>query len=135
MKNLIKLYLNDVGLLSSVLFGTNINAIIEDVWSINLGSLYETFVAMELSAHNHPLFYYDNRDKGEVDYLINDYDRLSVLPIEVKSGRDYQIHSSLRKMVGDNEYAIGKGVVLSNSPEVKVVGNIQYLPIYYAMFL
>lgn len=38
-------------------------------------------------------------------------------------------------MVGDNEYAIGKGVVLSNSPEVKVVGNIQYLPIYYAMFL
>lgn len=67
MKNLIKLYLNDVGLLSSVLFGTNINAIIEDVWSINLGSLYETFVAMELSAHNHPLFYYDNRGKGEVD--------------------------------------------------------------------
>lgn len=134
-KNLIKLYLNDVGLLSSVLFGTNINAIIEDVRSINLGSLYETFVAMELSAHNHPLFYYDNRDKGEVDYLINDYDSLSVLPIEVKSGRDYQIHSSLRKIVGDNEYAIGEGVVLSNSPDVKVVGNIQYLPIYYAMFL
>lgn len=38
-------------------------------------------------------------------------------------------------MVGDNEYAIGEGVVLSNSPDVKVVGNIQYLPIYYAMFL
>lgn len=29
-------------------------------------------------------------------------------------------------MVGDNEYAIGEGVVLSNSPDVKVVWNIQY---------
>ena len=117
------------------MFGTNINAINEDVRSINLGSLYETFVAMELSAYNHTLLYYDNSDKGEVEYLINDYDSLFVLPIEVKSGRDYQIHSSLRKMVGDNEYAIGEGVVLSNSPDVKVGGDIQHLPIYYAMFL
>lgn len=54
-KNLIKLYLNDVGLLSAVFFGTNINAVSGDVRSINLGSLYETFAAMELSAHKHPL--------------------------------------------------------------------------------
>ena len=134
-KNLIKLYLNDVGLLSAVLFGTNVNAVSGDVRSINLGSLYETFAAMELSAHKHPLFYYDNRAKGEVDFLINDYDNLSVLPIEVKSGRDYQIHSSISNMTREDAYGIGRAVVLSSDPNVSRKGKIIYLPVYDLMFL
>ena len=134
-KNLIKLYLNDVGLLSSVLFGSNITAVQCDVRSINLGALYETLVAMELSAHGHSLFYYDNRAKGEVDFLINDYERLSILPVEVKSGRDYQIHSSLSNMMVDASNGITCGIVLSNSPVIKRKGKIIYLPIYDVMFL
>ena len=134
-KNLLKLYLNDVGLLSAVLFGTNINAVSGDVRSVNLGALYETFAAMELSAHKHPLFYYDNRAKGEVDFLINDYNSLSVLPVEVKSGRDYQIHSSISNMVRDDAYGIKRGIVLSSAPEVSGKGNIVYLPVYDLMFL
>ena len=76
-KNLLKLYLNDVGILTSVLYGNNIRAVLDDERSINLGSVYETVVASELIAHGYKLFYYDNRDKGEVDYLIDDYDSLS----------------------------------------------------------
>ena len=134
-KNLIKLYLNDVGLLSSVLFGPNLDAILDDSASINLGALYETLVAMELSSHGHQLFYYDNRAKGEVDFLINDYNKLSILPIEVKSGRDYQIHSSLTNMLKGEAGQAQEGLVLSNSAEVKRRGKILYLPIYQVMFL
>ena len=36
-------------------------AILDDVKSINLGSVYESVVASELAAHGHRLFYYDNR--------------------------------------------------------------------------
>ena len=63
--------------------------------SINLGSVYETVVASELMAHGYKLFYYDNRNKGEVDYLIDDYDSLSTVPIQVKSGKNYTIHRAL----------------------------------------
>lgn len=67
-------------------YNTNIRAILDDEKSIKLGSIYESDVASELIAHGYNLFYYDNRSKGEVDYLIDDYDSLSVVPIEVKSG-------------------------------------------------
>lgn len=134
-KNLLKLYLNDVGILSAILYGTNIRAILDDVKSINLGSVYESVVASELAAHGHRLFYYDNRSRGEVDYLIDDYDSLSVVPIEVKSGKDYTVHSALNTFVKNEDYHITKAYVLSNTREIKTKGKIIYIPIYFVMFL
>lgn len=61
MKNLLKLYYNDVGLLTNRLYANNIKPLLEDIKSINLGSVYESVVAQELKAHGHKLFYYDNR--------------------------------------------------------------------------
>ncbi|MBR5825178.1 MAG: ATP-binding protein [Paludibacteraceae bacterium] len=133
-KNLLKLYLNDVGLLTNILYRNNIQAIMEDRCSVNLGSVYECVVASELKAHGHNLFYYDNKSKGEVDYLIDDYDALSVAPIEVKSGKDYTIHSALYQFVTNEDYHINCGYVLSNEREVKIVDKIIYMPIYYVMF-
>ena len=133
-KNLLKLYLNDVGLLTNILYRNNIQAIMEDRCSVNLGSVYECVVASELKAHGHNLFYYDNKSKGEVDYLIDDYDALSVAPIEVKSGKDYTIHSALNQFVTNEDYHINCGYVLSNEREVKMVDKIIYMPIYYVMF-
>lgn len=133
-KNLLKLYLNDVGILSGILYGNNIRAVLENNRSINLGSLYETAVAMELTAHGYNLFYYDNRHKGEVDYLIDDYKSLSVVPIEVKSGKDYTVHSALNSFVNTPEYHINKAIVLSNERKVSHKGKITYMPIYYIMF-
>ena len=133
-KNLLKLYLNDVGILSGILYGNNIRAILDDQRSINLGSVYETVVASELVAHGYRLFYYDNRSKGEVDYLIDDYESLSAVPIEVKSGKDYTVHSALNTFVSNEDYHIQKAFVLSNEREVSTNGKITYLPIYYVMF-
>ena len=134
-KNLLKLYLNDVGLLTNIFYGTNINAILSETKSVNLGSVYETVVATELIAHGYNLFYYDNKDKGEVDYIIDDYQNLSTLPIEVKSGKDYSIHSALNNLVSNDAYNIQKAYVLSNERLVKQKGKIIYLPIYYVMFI
>lgn len=133
-KNLLKLYLNDVGILTGILYGNNIRAVLNDERSINLGSVYETVVASELIAHGHKLFYYDNRSKGEVDYLIDDYDSLSAVPIEVKSGKDYTVHSALNTFVQNEDYHIKKAFVVSNERNVKQNGKITYIPIYYIMF-
>lgn len=134
-KNLLKLYLNDVGLLTAVLYRNNVNAILNDEAGINLGSVYECVVATELAAHDNALFYYDNRTRGEVDYLIDDYKSLSVVPLEVKSGKDYKRHSALSRFVTTPDYKIQRGYVLSNSREVESDGKIMYIPIYYCMFL
>lgn len=133
-KNLLKLYLNDVGLLTNILYRTNIRAILDDVKSINLGSVYESVVASELKAHGFTLYYYDNRTKGEVDYLIDDYESLSTVPLEVKSGKDYTVHSALNHFVSNEDYNVKMGYVLSNEREVVKKDKITYLPIYYIMF-
>ena len=134
-KNLLKLYLNDVGILSGIYYKNNIKAIMTDVKSINLGAVYETVVAQELKAHGFALHYYDNKKNGEVDFIIDDIDNLSNIPIEVKSGKDYKIHSALDKFLSNKDYNIKKAYVFSNEPKVYTENNITYLPIYYVMFL
>ncbi len=133
-KNLLKLYLNDVGLLTNILYRHNVRAILDDQKSINLGTVYESVVASELKAHGYKLFYYDNKLRGEVDYLIDDYDDLAVVPIEVKSGKDYTVHSALNHFMETGDYHINKGYVLSNERQIMTKGKIIYLPIYFVMF-
>lgn len=133
-KNLLKLYLNDVGVLTNILYKNNINAILNDENSINLGAVYESVVASELKAHGYNLFYYDNKANGEVDFLIDDYDNLTVLPLEIKSGKNYTIHSAINKFLSNKDYNVKKGYVLSNERIIFQKENIIYLPIYYIMF-
>ena len=133
-KNLLKLYFNDVGIFTSILYGPNIRAILDNEKSINLGSVYENVVASELIAHGSRLFYYDNRSKGEVDFLYDDYENLSAVPIEVKSGKDYIVHSALHNLLKNESYHIQKAYVLSNERQIKVKGKIIYMPIYFIMF-
>ncbi len=133
-KNLLKLYLNDVGILSGIFYRNNIKAVMSDDRSINLGSVYETVVAQELKAHGYDLYYYDNKKNGEVDYLIDDADNLSNIPIEVKSGKDYTVHSALDRFLSNDEYNIKRAYVLSNEQRVYTKEGITYIPIYYVMF-
>lgn len=134
-KNLLKLYLNDVGIFTALLYQNNINAILNDELGINLGAVYECAVAQELRAHGFALYYYDNKQHGEVDFLVDDFSALSVVPLEIKSGKDYYVHSALNHFVSNEEYGIRKGIVFSNSGEVSKKGKIVYMPIYYIMFM
>lgn len=133
-KNLLKLYLNDVGLLSALYYRNNIKAIMDNIKSINLGSIYETVVAQELKAHGYDLYYYDNKKNGEVDFLIDDVDNLSNIPIEVKTGKDYSVHSALTRFLSMDEYNVKRAYVLSNEQKVYTNDGITYIPIYYIMF-
>ncbi len=75
------------------------------------------------------------KTKRERAFLIDDFDCLSAVPVEVKSGKDYTIHSALNTFVKNEDYHVKKALVLSNEREVKVDGKITYMPIYYTMFL
>lgn len=134
-KNFIKLYLNDPGLLTSILYGMDSLAILQDKASVNLGAVYESAVAAQLASNGHKLYYFDNKKKGEVDFLVNDRKEQTVLPIEVKSGRDYMIHSAISRMIETADYGVKRGIVLSNSRTEPQHPPILHLPIYYAMFL
>ena len=134
-KNLLKLYLNDVGLLTGLLYRNNIRPVLDDICSINLGSVYENVVAQELRAHGHKLFYYDNRKQGEVDYLIDDHTAMSAYPVEVKSGKDYTVHSALNNLLKNPDYNILAATVISNERKIYQDGKVTYMPVYFVMFM
>lgn len=134
-KNLLKLYMSDIGLLTGILYHNDVLPIMNDKCGVNLGSVYENVVAQELKAHGFKLYYYDNKKNGEVDFLIDIVDLLSALPIEVKSGKDYYIHTALNNLLKVDEYKISNGIVFSNEEKVYNNGNVIYMPIYYVMFL
>ena len=134
-KNLLKLYMSDIGLLTGILYHNDVQPIMNDKCGVNLGSVYENVVAQEVKAHGFKLYYYDNKKNGEVDFLIDSVDLLSALPIEVKSGKDYYIHTALNNLLKVDEYKITNGIVFSNEEKVYNNGNVIYMPIYYVMFL
>ena len=135
-KNLIKLYFNDVGLLTNILYKNNINAILNNDTGVNLGSVYETVVAMELIAHGHELYYFDSKKVGEVDFLINDYDNLSILPIDIKSGKDSYKFRAIPRLVDKNgNYKLNKGYIFTNKNICKKEDDLYIFPIYMIMFL
>ena len=60
---------------------------------------------------------------------------LSVVPIEVKSGKDYKIHSALNNFINNEDFRIQKAYVVSNEKNIIQKGKITYIPIYFIMFL
>ena len=131
-RNLFKLFMADIGLLAS-LYADGIQLkILDNEPSINFGSVYENAVAQELWAHGFRLYYYNNKRQGELDFVIEQNGE--VLPIEVKSGKDYERHKALTNVVSSTTYQISKAYVLCND-NVKKVGKITYLPIYMLMFI
>ena len=133
-QKLVKFYLNDVGLLTCIYYGNSPTAIMDSLKGINLGSVYETVVAQELKAHGYSLYYYDNKKNGEVDFLIDDINSLSNIPIEVKSGKDYTVHSALSRFITNEDYNVKKAYVLSNERRIYEKNGITYIPIYHIMF-
>ena len=121
-------------MLTAMLYRNNITAVMDDECSVNLGAVYETFVADELKAQGNDCFYYDNKKYGEVDFLVDDVKNLSTMPLEVKSGKDYKIHSALDHFLEVKNYDIHKAYVLSNERQIFTESDITYIPIYFVMF-
>lgn len=129
---LFKLFLSDVGLLTTIYGKACKLKIVSKEKDVNKGAVYENVVAQELHAHGYPLYYYNSKKKGELDFLIEHAGR--VLPIEVKSGKDYEKHSALDNVMAAREYGIEEAYVFTND-NIKVNGKLTYFPIYMVMFL
>lgn len=146
--NLFKLFLNDVGLLTTMFGKTTIKSILNNNTKINYGALFENFVAQELNSHGYDCYYYNSRKYGELDFVI---ETDQALPIEVKSGKNYTKHYALDNVMSNAAYNIEKAYVLSNENvsfadiatiktdvkdfEIKDKYRIVYLPIYMTMFI
>ena len=130
-RTLFKLFLCDVGLLTYKLFGDNVIKLLNNDVSINHGALYECVIAQELKAKNIPLYYYNNKKHGEVDFIIEQDTK--IIPIEVKSGKDYKRHLALDNLLSIKEFNIDQSYTLCNG-NLEILGNKIYLPIYMIMF-
>lgn len=126
--NLFKLFLSDVGLLTTFYGSSTIMKLLSKEKEINCGAMFENLIAEELTAHGFKLYYYNNKKHGELDFIIEYNDK--VVPLEIKSGKDYQTHSALSFFMKNT---FDEGYVLSNY-NISKKGNILYLPIYMIMF-
>ena len=141
-RNLFKLFQSDIGLLAcQYAEGFQLRIIRsaegrlqgkKDEKGINFGSIFENMVAQELQAHGFELYYFNSKKQGELDFIIEKDGQ--ALPIEVKSGKDYQRHNALSNVMCNADYAIPRAIVFCND-NVSMSDNIVYLPIYMVTFL
>lgn len=131
-RSLFKLFSSDVGLLTSQYGKATKIRLLSDNADINNGALYENVVAQELKAHGFNLYYYNSKKFGELDFVIEH--RGKILPIEVKSGKDYKRHSALTNVLEISNYSIEEAVVFTNH-NVENHGKYTYYPVYMVMFL
>ena len=130
--NLFKLFLSDVGLLASMYMDHIQVKILNGEKSINFGAVYENAAAQELKAHGFDLYYFNSKKQGELDFLIERNGH--VLPIEIKSGKDYTKHAALSNVLANEDYDIPEAYVFQND-NVSQTGKITYYPIYMLMFV
>lgn len=131
-RNLFKLFQNDIGLLASQYAEGIQMRIIKGDKDINFGSIYENAVAQELVAHGITSYYYNSKKRGELDFIIELGGK--VLPIEVKSGKDYETHHALSNIMDCEDYDLPEAVVFNND-NLHIDGKILYAPIYMVMFI
>ena len=129
---LFKLFISDVGLLTTIYGKSCKLKIVNKEGDINKGAVFENVVAQELHAHGYPLYYYNSKKLGEIDFIVEQNGKS--LPIEVKSGKAYNKHSALNNLMNTKEYGIEEAFIFTND-NVKIEGKLNYLPIYMVMFL
>lgn len=127
-----KLFMSDVGLLACSSGMETVRKTLNRQ-AVNYGAIYENFVAQELTAHGHKLYYFKNKKIGELDFVLEWPDG-TVLPLEVKSGKDYQRHRAMSNILKSQNYNIDRGIVLCDA-NVSKEGKVTYLPIYLTAFL
>ena len=129
---LFKLFISDVGLLTTIYGKSCKLKIVNKESDINKGAVFENVVAQELHAHGYPLYYYNSKKFVEIDFIVEQNGKS--LPIEVKSGKAYNKHSALNNLMNAKEYGIEEAFIFTND-NVKIEGKLNYLPIYMVMFL
>ena len=130
--SLFKLFQNDVGLLAAQYANGIAMQLLNGNININYGAVFENLIAQELKAHGWDLNYYNNKKNGEVDFILEQNGK--VVPIEVKSGKDYNRHQALNNLLNTKEYDIDEAIVFGQI-NLHIKDKVLYAPIYMVMFL
>ena len=130
--NLFKLFLSDVGLLAAMYADGLQIKILNKEKDINFGSVYENAVAQELKMQGFELYYFNSKKQGELDFVI-EYEG-NILPIEVKSGKNYARHNALDNVLSTPRYQIERAIVFCNE-NIHKKHKIVYMPVYMAGML
>jgi predicted AAA+ superfamily ATPase len=107
-------------------------AILNKEKSINNGALFENVVSQELLSKGHKEYYFNSKHQGELDFVIELDGK--VVPLEIKSGKDYKRHSALNNVLKNENYKIEEAYILSEG-NIEIEGKRVYMPIYMIMFL
>jgi len=134
-RRLLKLFHEDVGLLTYIYMDETLKTkILNKDTDINFGAIYENVAAQLLRCHGFEnLFYLNEKKSGEVDFLIEYQGK--VLPIEIKSGKNYKKHSAINNLLKDTNNNIETAYIFNNQSNVYVKDNKTYLPIYMIDFI
>lgn len=127
-----KLYQSDTGLLMAQYPRQIAMDVLSGSKKVNFGSVYENIVAQEIAAAGISLSYFNSNRKGEIDFLLETSDG-RIVPVEVKSGKDYKIHTALNNLLETKDYGIDCAVVLSEanlSEGMRKGKPVFYLPLY-----
>ncbi len=129
--NLFKFFLADTGLLCAM-SSTDVQfQIISGDYGINQGSIMENLFAQQLKSNGFNLYYYDNSKVGEIDFLVEQHAKL--IPIEIKSGKNYKVHKALDNLLSIKEYRLDESIVFCTG-NIEKQDKIVYLPLYMIIF-
>ena len=130
--NVFRLFSSDIGLLTSAYPAATKIELIQKNAEVNNGAHFENAVAQQLTANGFDVYYCKKKNIGELDFVIEMDGR--VVPIEVKSGKDYKRHNALDHFMEVPNYHMEKAYVLSTG-NVEADGKVCYLPIYMTYLL
>ena len=130
--NVFRLFSSDIGLLTSAYPAETKIELISQNGEVNNGAHFENAVAQQLLANGFEPYFCKKKNVGELDFLIEMGGR--VVPIEVKSGKNYKSHKALDNYLDVSEYHLERAYVFSTS-NVEKAENIIYLPIYMSYLL
>lgn len=132
-RNLFKLFYADVGLLTCSFARKTSLLLLDGNNAANFGSVYENAVAQELVAHGFDLHYFNSKKHGELDFVLENREG-DIIPIEVKSGKDYKRHRAMDAVLNVKNWDLKGGLVLGQG-NVERCERILYAPIYFASLL
>ena len=122
-----KLFLNDVGILTSLL-KINYSDIILDKNFIYKGEIAENFVNEQLTSNNCQIYYWKSNNKAKINFII--YNEDGIIPIEVKAGDMVQAKSLITYI---KKFKPKYGIRISTK-NFGYANNIKSVPLY-ASFL
>ena len=130
--NVFRLFSSDIGLLTSAYPAETKIELINKNGKVNNGAHFENAVAQQLTANGFEPYFCKKKKLGEMDFVIEMGGK--VIPIEVKSGKEYKSHKALDNFMNVLDYHLEKAYVFSVG-NIETEGSVIYLPIYMCYLL